>query len=282
MSTRKGSVGTVSKNPYSILGVDDKAHQEEIKKSYRKLAKKYHPGRQSREQPGGGALQGDIRGLRYPRRSREAHAVRPDALRRPGVPGAPGSVRRGIRRRRHGGHPHGRCSAAVSSFGSGVTGGFSRRAASRPTVVVNVPFRTAALGGRVPREGQVPSTCPVCMGAGGSGEQSNARVCGGNGRVQQGQMVLPCHACGGRGSTFTSVCSTCGGCGEVMGTEENRPGHPAGSDTAPFQPSTQLRQDHRGETQGGYRPVPQARGQGYPLHRQDLRIPRRSWGPGSR
>ncbi len=30
-------------NPYTVLGVDQKASQEEIKKSYRKLAKLYHP-----------------------------------------------------------------------------------------------------------------------------------------------------------------------------------------------------------------------------------------------
>jgi len=113
--------------------------------------------------------------------------------------------------------------------GFGTGGGFGQRRPSRHTVVVSVPFTTAALGGTVRANLEIPSMCTVCMGAGGSGEETCSQ-CGGSGRLQQGQMVMPCPSCSGAGKTFRDVCSSCHGTGEVISSETVDLNIPPGSD----------------------------------------------------
>lgn len=217
----------MNKNLYTVLGVDEKATQGELKKAYRKLAKKHHPdanpgNREAEERFKEVSEAYDILG--DPEKRQQYDLMRKGG---PAAWSAGGGAAEGfggdgiedILRSMFGGG---------FSFGSG--GGYSRRPDSRPTVSVGVPFRTAALGGRVQAGIEVPSTCPVCMGAGGSGERT-CETCGGSGRMQQGQMVYPCTNCGGRGSTFTSVCSTCGGSGETRSRETVDLDIPPGSDS---------------------------------------------------
>jgi molecular chaperone DnaJ len=222
----------VNKNLYSILGVDEDASQDDLKKAYRKLAKKYHPD----------ANPGDKRAEEKFKEVSEAYDIlgskekreQYDQMRRggggfswsdAGGTGAGGSPfgdggLADILRSMFGGN-------AGSGFG---TGGFGGRSGSpRTTVSVEVPFRTAALGGTVRANLQVPSTCPSCMGAGGS-DQQTCSSCSGTGRVQQGNMVMPCPSCGGRGSTFKNVCSTCHGTGEITSLETVDLSIPPGSD----------------------------------------------------
>ena len=220
----------MNKDLYSVLGVDEKAAPEELKKAYRKLAKKYHPD----------ANPGDAGAEERFKEISEAYDILGNAekksqydLMRKGGGGSFHFDGTGA----GGGSPFGsgglddilRSMFGGGGFEFGNRGGFGQRAASRPTVVISVPFRTAALGGDVRADLSLPVTCPVCLGAGGSGEKICSQ-CGGAGRIQQGQMVLPCPSCGGQGKTYTSICERCAGSGEVISNESIKITIPPGSD----------------------------------------------------
>ncbi|MCD4846556.1 MAG: J domain-containing protein [Candidatus Aegiribacteria sp.] len=222
----------MNKDLYSILGVDEKAAPEELKKAYRKLAKKYHPD----ANPGDASAEERFKDISeaYDILGNTEKKSQYDLMRK----GGGGSFR--FNETGAGGRSPfdsgGLDDILRSMFGGGGgfefgnRGGFGQQAASRPTVVITVPFRTAALGGDVRADLSVPVTCPVCLGAGGSGEKTCSQ-CGGAGRIQQGQMVLPCPSCGGQGKTYTNICERCAGSGEITSTESVKITIPPGSDS---------------------------------------------------
>ena len=218
---------TQGKDYYQILGVSDKASAEEIKKAYRSLAKKYHPDANPNDKTAAERFKGIS----------EAHSILSDAgqrkqydlMRRFGsFGGGPRSwAGRGAR------GP----SSRVEDFDfGGIGGGFSglgdifssifgkgkRSGAVEPIEkVVEISFKQAALGGKVPITILVTEACPQC---GGSGAAPGAKVsicqeCGGRGQVTFGQgsfsVPRPCPACRGRGKTASKPCGTCSENGEV-------------------------------------------------------------------
>jgi molecular chaperone DnaJ len=219
-----------AKDFYQVLGVPDSASQADIKKAYRRLAKQYHPDANPNNPKAGERF----------KEISEAHSVLSDAekrkqydqMRRLGAfDGAPRGPRAGAGARPGGPAPGDFDTGGIEFGDLGGLGvifssifGRSRREEPRAEAleaVVEVPFRVAALGGRVPVTLSVTEPCPTCAGSGGApgATWSTCPECHGRGIISFGQggfaVNRPCPQCRGRGRIPSEPCPTCRGAGEV-------------------------------------------------------------------
>ncbi|HEX7939819.1 MAG TPA: DnaJ C-terminal domain-containing protein, partial [Gemmatimonadaceae bacterium] len=125
-------------------------------------------------------------------------------------------------------------------FGSMFGGGRRRNEPERGQdveVTLAVPFRTAAMGGKVPVELDVGEECNVCHGTGGApgSRMQTCPECGGRGTISFGQggfaVNRPCPQCMGRGQVPTKRCENCHGAGEVRAHRNISVTVPSGTDT---------------------------------------------------
>jgi len=217
-----------SKDFYQLLGVSEKATPEEIKKAYRRLAKKYHPD----------ANPNNAQASEMFKQISEAHGVLSDAekrkkydmMRRLGAfdPMARRPAQQGAGGRGGGG---GGETFDFGDFGSMGLGdifssifGRGRRDEPKGETVeatLEIPFRTAALGGKVPISLSMNDTCATCGGNGAAPGATLAQCpeCHGRGTISFGQggfaVNRPCPMCRGRGKVASEKCPTCGGAGET-------------------------------------------------------------------
>ncbi len=221
-----------AKDFYQVLGVSDSASQDEIKKSYRRLAKQHHPD----------ANPGNPSAAERFKEISEAHSVlsdpdkrkQYDQMRRLGAfDGGGGRAPRPGPGSRTGGGRGPEVNVEGMEFGdfgglgdifSSIFGRGARQEEPRAEAietVVEVPFRVATLGGKVTVTLQVTDPCPTCAGSGGApgATWSTCPECNGRGTISFGQggfaVNRPCPQCRGRGRIPSEPCPTCRGAGEI-------------------------------------------------------------------
>ena len=208
---------------YEVLGVSKGAGEDEIKKAYRTLAKKYHPDMNP----------GDANAEIKFKEVNEAYAVLSDADKRSkydrfGHDAFDPSAGAGG----YGGF--GGFSGADFDFGdifSSFFGGGSTTSRSRANMPVegddvatrvSISFEEAAFGCKKEVNFARIESCPDCSGSGGT-DIEKCPDCNGTGRVtvrQQTMLVYmqtqrPCAKCAGKGKIIKNPCKNCNGKGRI-------------------------------------------------------------------
>ena len=243
---------------YAVLGVPASASQDEIKKQYRKLAAKHHPDKNPNDPKAADTFKAIS----------EAYQTLGDADKRKqydqmrqlgafgGFGGARGPGSRGAGAPPPGGGPNirfdefdiGGLGGLGDIFSSMFGGGAARPGATGPRArgpqrgqdvesTLEIPFRIAALGGKVPVELDLNEECGTCHGTGAApgAKLVMCEECKGRGSISFGQggfaVNRPCPVCLGRGQVPTERCPTCAGAGEVRTRRKVSITVPSGVDT---------------------------------------------------
>ncbi|GAA0358708.1 molecular chaperone DnaJ [Actinoallomurus spadix] len=235
----------IEKDYYKVLGVPKTATQDEIKKSYRKLARQYHPD----------ANRGDAESEEKFKEISEAYDVLSDEKRRKEYDDAR-SLFGGARPRGgaqgggfgfdlgdlFGNQPGGTTGTGerIGDLFGGLFGGRRQQSARRPRrgtdveTEVTLTFGDALDGKTVPLRLTSEAACPTCRGTGAK-TGTVPRVCPrceGTGQESRNAggfaFSEPCRECHGRGLVVDDPCTTCHGSGRAQSTRTIQARIPAG------------------------------------------------------
>ncbi|PWG60696.1 molecular chaperone DnaJ [Bifidobacterium catulorum] len=215
---------------YEVLGVDRTASEDEIKKAYRRMSRKYHP---------------DIAGPEFEDKFKEVNSayevlsdpdkrrmydqgVDPNDPNGGGFGGAAGFDMGDIFGQFFG-----------QSFGGGSQGPVPRTQPGRDSLAnVTIDLRTAVFGGTAHVDIRTMALCPDCKGSGTANGSSPVTCpdCKGRGFAQKvvrtmlGQMMTsaPCERCEGHGTIIESPCPSCMGHGRIRSKRSVGVSVPAG------------------------------------------------------
>jgi molecular chaperone DnaJ len=223
-------MATATRNLYDVLGVPKNASAEEIKKAYRKLARRHHPDRNPDDKESEAKFK-EVQAaydVLSDKEKREKYDAFGSADGRGGGPGAGGWT----------------TFSEGFDFGDIFGGIFNRGAGARQQpvaqrgadleAVVNVSFEDSLRGVETKIPVQVDTSCSQC---GGSGAQPGTAPvicpeCKGRGVLAESQGLFalsqPCPRCRGNGTIIEHPCPKCGGSGRERRTKRYSVKIPAG------------------------------------------------------
>jgi molecular chaperone DnaJ len=226
---------------YKTLGVAKKAPPEEIKKAYRKLARKYHPDRNPDDKDAEARFKEisqayDVLGDPDKRKQYDS-GTGPFA-----TGGGPGGGFGGFGNFDFDASNMGDILSNLFGGGRGGGGAGAGARGGRPRAQrgadleaqVSITFDQAISGAQIPLSVPMHDTCPTCHGTGAKPGTTPTvcPVCEGRGVEVTGQGMFsisqPCSRCGGSGTIIENPCPTCHGAGAVRTVKRLRVNIPAG------------------------------------------------------
>jgi len=219
-------VTTTNNNLYDLLGVSEQASQDEIRKTYLELARKYHPDKTG----------GDEAAEEKLKKINAAYDILKNEEKR----------KKYDQERRFGGFEGGYNTGDASEFSdifSSIFGGgpqaqtraYSNARTGRSLEArVSVALQDLIVGTSKTLRIRRRETCTECAGSGAAPGTSPVTCtdCQGAGQITQGNgffsMARTCPRCHGTGETIASPCTTCSGSGQTQGTRQISVDIPAG------------------------------------------------------